>query len=193
MRGYVPIVWKIEAKKRLYRLPCFRKYINLRLILKPANLKELTILNIGMGDGLSKLAQQLYGISFKRLDIVDVYQPYLDGGKLRRWATKEINFIKTDIRDFDVAPYDVVLALDVLEHMTKEDALGVIDRVKSKFIVFIPLEKEPQSEVREIESENHLSLWTEEDFIQRGFKTEILKDFHKENGKSCDALWGIRE
>ncbi|OGY41925.1 MAG: hypothetical protein A2Y67_03845 [Candidatus Buchananbacteria bacterium RBG_13_39_9] len=163
--------------------------LDLRNRLPRCDLDKLTVLNVGVGVGNSGLAMQLPYFKFKRLDCIDVHEPYLNAALSRTWATKDVNFLLADIRDFGTARYDIVLMFDILEHLPKEDAFAVMDKIKCKQFVFIPLEEEFRSNVFGAESQDHLSLWTEEDFKNRGYVTQVLKDFHKVNGKVFSALW----
>jgi len=87
-----------------------------------------------------------------------------------------------------------VFAFDVLEHLVKEESLEVIRRIESsgtRALVFIPLEEEFRRNDFGAESQDHLSYWTPDDFARRGWRTEVLKDFHRSDGKSWDALWAV--
>jgi len=172
--------------------PPFHPSIDLRNRLPRFGLNGLKVLNVGVGEGNSGLAVQLPFIPFKRLDNIDVHQLYLDKAVCRTWAAKQVNFILADIREFDTSIYDLVLMFDVLEHLPKEDSLKVIDKIKCSQVVFIPLEKEFRENTFGVASQDHLSFWTEEDFKNKGFKTEVLKGFHKQGGKSFDALWALK-
>lgn len=167
-------------------------FLDLRNRLPHSGLNKLTVLNVGVGSGYSGLARQLPFIIFKRLDNIDVHQPYLDAAVCRTYAAKEVNFINADIREFDTSIYDLVLMFDVLEHLPKEDSLKVLEKIKCKQIVFIPLEKEFRENTFGAESQDHLSLWTEEDFKSRGYKTEVLPNFHPGPNGRFPALWALK-
>jgi len=166
--------------------------IDLRNRLPRTNLKKLIVLNVGVGSGNSGLARQLPFIKFKRLDCIDVHQPYLDNATARTWAAKQANFIYADVRNFDTSIYDLVLMFDVLEHLPRGDSLEVMRKIKCKQIIFLPLEKEFRANIYGAESQDHLSLWTEEDFKFYGYKTEVLPNFHKEDNRIFDALWALK-
>jgi hypothetical protein len=160
------------------------------------DLSERKVLNIGIGPGDSGLAMQLKTYPIKRLDHVEIHQPYIDTAKQYPfWVAKEVNYYLGDAREFPVEDYDLVLAFDVLEHMPKDDALKLIARCPH-MVIFGPLENSLHND-REgvdmtVESQAHLSLWTEQDFIDLGFKTEVIPDFHREHGESWDALFACR-
>jgi len=166
--------------------------IDLRNRLPRTNLKKLTALNVGVGSGDSGLARQLPYIPFKRFDFIDVHQPYLDKAICRTWLAKQANFINADVRNFDTSIYDIVLIFDVLEHLPKEDSLKVMAKIKCKQIIFLPLEKEFRENVFGAESQDHLSLWTEDDFKSRGYRTEILLSFHPGANGRFPALWALK-
>lgn len=167
--------------------PCY----DLRL--RIPNPQGLRVLNVGVGNGQSGLASQLPFIRFKQLDNLDTHKQYLDDAEKVIYDSEEVNFIHSDIRDVDnFDNYDLVLMFDVLEHLLKEESLQILEKIPCKKVVFIPLEEEFRPNHEEVEAQDHLSLWTEEDFKSRGFQTEVLKNFHNYEGKSWDALWAIK-
>ncbi len=192
---------KICYNKVIHMLNLFNKYeyyppfhpsIDLRNRLPRFGLSKLTALNVGVGEGNSALMLQLPYIRFKRLDVIDVHQPYLDSAVARTWAARETFFINADVREFDFSIYDIILIFDVLEHLPKEDSLKVMAKIKCKQVIFLPLEKEFRENTFGAESQDHLSLWTEEDFKSRGYKTEVLKDFHPGPKGRFPALWALK-
>ena len=182
---------KSQLKKDDY-YPCYLSLIDIRERLPVADPSNLKVLNVGVGEGNSGLARQLPFLKFRQLDHIDIHQPYLDAAKLKTWLSLETNFIKADIRDYDTAGYDLVLMFDVLEHLKKEESLAILDRIKTHQIIFIPLEKEFRENTFGAESQDHLSLWTEQDFGQRYYKTEILYAFHSDAKNIWDALWALK-
>lgn len=152
------------------------------------------VLNIGIGSGESGLAIQLPAYPFEKLDHIEVHQPYIEKARTKFWVAKEVNFHLGDAREFPVENYDLVLAFDVLEHLTKEDALALIARCPN-MAVFIPLEPRPMCHregVDDIASQDHLSIWTEQEFKDLGFQTEVLYGFHHEGGEVYPAMWAMR-
>ena len=181
-----------NRKESFLYYPPMPFYIDLRQRLPRRNIDKLKVLNVGVGVGNSGLAVQLPYFNFERLDLIDVHKPYLDSAVTRTWAAKKVNFILADIVNFDTSIYDLVLMFDVLEHLPKLASLKVMEKIKCKQVIFGPLEKEFRENKFGAESQDHLSLWTEKDFKSRGYKTEVLKNFHKEDGKEWDALWALK-
>ena len=129
---------------------------------------------------------------FTRLDLLDVHEPYLSAAKTRQWKAKKVNYIHADIRNFDTSIYDFILMFDVLEHLPKEDSLKVLQLIKCPHLIFIPLETHFRENTFGAESQDHLSLWTEHDFKNLGYSTEVLYNFHKEGNEEFDALFALK-
>jgi len=152
------------------------------------------VLNIGIGRGDSGLGRQLPALHFERIDHVEVHEPYIEAARQQFWVAKQVNFHCADVRQFPVEDYDLVLAFDVLEHLPKQDSLDLLARCPH-ILVYGPLEHELQNQregVDDIPSQDHLSLWTEQDFIDLGFETQRLPGFHQERGLEWDSLWASR-
>jgi predicted TPR repeat methyltransferase len=79
---------------------------------------------------------------------VEIWKPYIEEFKLESRYNQVLN---QDVRTVDwvaLGP-DVVIAGDVLEHMTKQDAVALVDRilqVSKTLIVSIPIRHMPQDE-----------------------------------------------
>jgi SAM-dependent methyltransferase len=166
--------------------------IDLRLRININKSKKLRVLNVGAGSGYSALAMQLLFFPFKSLTFLDIHEPYLETAKSRDYQAKAVNFVKGDIRNFNTEEYDLVLMFDILEHLQKNESFEVMRDIKCSQIVFIPLEKKFRPNVFGAKSQDHLSLWTEDNFKMRGYSTEVLPGFHEEMGEVFDALWAVK-
>lgn len=84
-----------------------------------------SILDIGAGSGTyaDALRQRHYS---GNIDAVEVWQPYIDEFQLNN---KYRTVFNSDVRDIERFDYDIVIFGDILEHMSKEDACEVWDRV----------------------------------------------------------------
>jgi len=194
----------IEKRGRELGFPVIKSYavdakypevsplIDLRKKIKPYGKK---VLNVGVGPdgGNSAIASQLPFFSFKQLDHIDVYKPYLDEAQKKAWNAERVNFIHGDITEYDkINDYDLILMFDVLEHLPKEKGLKLLDS-KPRKLIFLPLEN---GKMREntfgVSSQDHISSWTEKDFIDRGFAIQPLKQFNHGDFTS-DVLWATDE
>lgn len=185
-------MWPLNKTMQFEYYPLVPGYIDLRNRLPRRGINKLKVLNVGIGSGESGLARQLPYFDFARLDLLDIHKPYLDVAMTRTWTAKKVNFILSNITNFDTSIYDYVLMFDILEHLQKDQSLKVMSDIKCKQVIFIPLETEFRKNVYEAESQDHLSLWAEHDFKIRGYKTEVLKNFHKEDNRIFDALWALK-
>ncbi len=164
------------------------------------DLSEKRVLNVGLGRCESGVVTQLMAYHIMDLDNVEIHEPYIENAKQKFWVAKNVTFYHADIRDFPMDGYDLILIADVLEHLPKEDAVAVVERAKAsgaRVVIFGPLEKTLQNGrdgVEEgVESQEHVSLWTEDDFRRLGFSTELIPGFHREHGETWDAVWAIFE
>ena len=166
--------------------------IDLRVRLPRRGLNKLKVLNVGVGSGYSGLARQLPFLPFKWLVHIDTHQPYLDAAKTEQWDAELVSFLNRDICNYSTDAYDWVLMFDVLEHLSKQDALKVLADIECHQLIFIPLEEVFRENTFGVKEQDHLSFWTEEDFKKLGYKTEVLVDFHKEDGRVFPALWAVK-
>ena len=104
----------------------------------PEGWKNMKILDLGSG-----WCEKIKGGRFKGVDItcVDVFNPYLKD--CRRQGFKTINKdIRSFVKNQGDNSFDIVWALDILEHLTQKEAIKFIkhlDRIaKNKIIVWIP-------------------------------------------------------
>lgn len=170
-----------------------RDIIDLRLKLPLKDITKMRVLNIGIGDMCSAIAKQLVNIKFGYLKMVDVHQPYIDNAKQLDWLAEEVEFeLKDGKAKYDWKDYDLVMIFDVLEHIEKEESIRIVKEIQDagvKLLVFGPLEDQPRANKFGVLSQDHISFWKEQDFIDLGLKTTLLKNFHHEDGESWDALW----
>ena len=152
--------------------------------------KELTdkdsILDIGCG-----IMSATDGLNNKILG-ADIWNVYLDHIK-DRFPTVKISMSETD--RFMDGSYDVVLCLDVLEHLEYNLALKTLDECKriarNKVIIYTPsIHKDNSSaednawDLGECSYQKHISVLKIDDFISRGY---IVSDPMSDN--SHYALW----
>jgi SAM-dependent methyltransferase len=127
-----------------------------------------TVLDLGCG-----YDSPLKNCSFLFATGVELFPPYFEESR-----TKAIHneYINADIRkiDFAAKSFDVVLAAEVLEHLSKEEGyrlLGNMEKwARKKVILTTPNSYVAQDTYDNNEFQKHLSGWTVADLRQRGYK-----------------------
>jgi hypothetical protein len=116
----------------------------------------------------------------------EIWKPYIEDFNLERRYNQVLN---QDVRtvDWAVLNPDVVIAGDVLEHMTKEDAIILVDRilqVSKTLIVSIPIRYMPQDEhAYPNPHEEHVKDdWSHEEVMATWGK--YVKDSYRKSQKS---------
>jgi predicted TPR repeat methyltransferase len=109
-----------------------------------------TVVDIGPGSGtyISLVKEQARCCVDARWIGIEIWAPYIQQFRLQERYDEIVN---ADVRTVDWAQLnpDVVIAGDVLEHMTKQDAVALVDRILSvakTLIVSIPIRHMPQDE-----------------------------------------------
>jgi predicted TPR repeat methyltransferase len=117
---------------------------------------------------------------------VEIWKPYINEFNLASRYTQVLN---QDVRSVDWAVLnpDVVIAGDVLEHMTKEDAIILVDRIlqiSKTLIVSIPIRYMPQDEhAYPNPHEEHVKDdWSHEEVMDTWGK--YVKDSYRKSQKS---------
>ncbi len=131
-----------------------------------------SILDVGCGQGLP---MQMINV---RMNVVksigvDIYEPYIKEGKKRKIHTE---YIKADIRKFSFKDksVDVVMGLQVLEHLDKRDSWKLLEKMekiaRKQVIVSMPIGKTYHPAVDGNVHQLHLSGFYPEEFTKRGYR-----------------------
>jgi len=124
-----------------------------------------TILDVGMGHGKWGVLCHEYlrywcGIE-PEVDGVEVFREYESPAHA---VYREI-FYDNVVNLLDkVGNYDLVLAVDVIEHLSRDDGLRFIDSIEKHYIISTPNYWLPQEACFGNEHERHVSVWRAEDF-----------------------------
>lgn len=151
--------------------------------------QKMKILDLGCGPCFKEQDKRFHNVD---IYCVDIYKPYLK-------ICQEYGFktIHTDIRQiekyFPKNSIDIVWLLDVMEHLDKKDGLEVLDKVeriaKKQIIVWVPVGWLPQDIQNDGNiHQKHRSAWYKEDFERRGYKCEILLNYHQDIRKYSKKL-----
>jgi 2-polyprenyl-3-methyl-5-hydroxy-6-metoxy-1,4-benzoquinol methylase len=96
------------------------------------DIKPDTILDVGAGAGMYKLLIErmvLERAQPKTVDAIEIWEPYVKEFELEKLYN---NVYTQDVRSWENWNYDLVIFGDVLEHMSKEDAIEVWERSLSR-------------------------------------------------------------
>lgn len=139
-----------------------------------------SILDIGCGQGFP-MQMIKNRMKVRRSVGVDLFKPYIEIGKKLKIHNK---YVVSDVRKikFGDKSFDVVLALQILEHMNKKDAWKVVERIekiaKKQVIIATPIGKMYHPVVDNNQLQLHKSGFYPEEFEKRGYK--IIKFGRKE-------------
>ena len=124
-----------------------------------------TVLDVGPGAGAyGKLIKESFPNA--TVDAVEIWEPYLNQFKLH--SIYDRLYVR-DAREHTNYVYDLVIFGDVLEHMSKEDAVSLWERVKDQAnyaLISIPIIHYPQGESEGNPYETHVKDdWTNEEVL----------------------------
>lgn len=131
-----------------------------------------SILDIGCGKGLPMQMINVRMKIDKRVG-VDIHEPYLKECRKKKIHTQ---YIKKDIRmlPFENNSFDVVIGLQVLEHLPKKNAWEVLDKMekiaRKQIIVAMPIGKTYHPVIDGNQHQLHLSGYYPEEFAIKGYK-----------------------
>jgi predicted TPR repeat methyltransferase len=156
-----------------------------------------TIVDIGPGSGTYiKLIKEEAGCCANATWIgVEIWEPYIEEYNLKNRYTRILN---QDVRTIDWAALtpNVVIAGDVLEHMTKEEAIILVDKILSvakTLIVSIPIRYMPQDEhAYENPHEAHIKDdWSHEEVLATW--GHYVFDSYRKSQKSKLGVYWLRK
>lgn len=122
------------------------------------------ILDVGCGYGKYSILLREYLDPDPIVDGVEAWEPYVKNFKLKNLYHKlyvdDVLNLSQDILD----EYDLIVMGDVLEHIEKQDAIELLDRIRGWVVIATPFEHFHTDEGLP-PTEAHVSHWTEEDFV----------------------------
>lgn len=130
-----------------------------------------SILDIGCGQGFPmKVIKNRMKV--KKSVGVDLFKPYIEIGKKSKIHDQ---YVISDVRKIKFADksFDVVLALQILEHLNKADAWKLLDKIekvaKKQIIIATPIGKMYHPPVDGNKLQLHKSAFYPEEFKKRGY------------------------
>jgi SAM-dependent methyltransferase len=142
--------------------------------------KDDTVLDLGCG----------YSSPLQHCDIafsmgVELFDPYLDESRKKAIHNE---YVRADIREVDFKPksFDVVIALDVLEHLAKDDGFELIHKMEAwarkKIIIFAPNGYLWQDDYDDNPLQRHLSDWYADELKKIGFRIHGMNGWRRLRG-----------
>ena len=114
-----------------------------------------------------------YVLTPEKLVGVDAFQGSIDASRARG-IHREYHVMELDRLAFPELSFDAVVAMDVIEHFTREDALRLLARMEAmarrKVIVLTPNGFMPQGEIGRNPWQVHRSGWTAGDLQTLGYR-----------------------
>lgn len=109
-------------------------------------------------------------------------------------------YVQSDVRRlgelFPERSFDVVVALDVLEHLEKDEGWSLLDAMERlatrRVIVFTPNGFLPQDEYDGNPYQIHLSGWTVDEFRGRGYRVMGVNGWRPLRGERASIAWRPR-
>lgn len=132
-----------------------------------------SILDVGCGQGLPMQMIKMR-MNVKKTVGVDLFEPYIKECKKKKIHNE---YVKADVRKlpFDDKSFDVVIALQVLEHLPKKDSWKVLSKMekiaKKQVIIAMPVGELYHAAVDGNDLQLHHSSFYPKEFKKRGYKT----------------------
>lgn len=143
-----------------------------------------TILDIGCGHGFY---HKLLSHHFKKFDAVEVWEPYIEEYDLKKLYD---NVFNVDILNFEFDHYDIIIMGDILEHLSREDGVNLLNKLKDKckeLIVVVPYYL-PQDEVFGNKYEIHLQPDLDDNIMSEHYTMlELISYGNREYKKRIDV------
>jgi hypothetical protein len=161
--------------------------------------ENMRVANLGSGKCDNAISVQVRCIPCLSVTNVDIFYPYLHYLQTQPFAARLVEYVHSDILTWipkqEKRAYDVILFLDVLEHLeftAGQKALKQCKRMATrKVIVFGPLGDCPQEEYEGNMYQRHLSMVTVQRLEKLGFKVQVLSGFHEQFSPPRDACWAV--
>lgn len=123
-----------------------------------------TVLDVGPGWGkFGVLLREYAGV--EHVDAVEKWAPYVKAHGLKGIYRAVVVGDVCDLPDEILAGYDVVLMSEVLEHIDRDAATELLNRIPGHVVLSTPVRWHQQA--HEVPTEVHRSLWSAEDFRAR--------------------------
>lgn len=151
-----------------------------------------SLLDVGCGDQ-GALPERVPGLPFTVG--VDLALPADDADLARHSEYRQVD-IRSLSDHFESGQFECVVALDVIEHLTREESvqlLEAMERIASKrVIVFTPNGFLPQAPTQSNPHQEHRSGWTVDDLARRGYRVIGINGWRPLRGPYAEIRWRPR-
>jgi len=156
-----------------------------------------TVYDLGAGKRDSPVSLQVAQIECEHLKSVEAFDPYIQillGIKVKAEVHDVVKAHLTH-SNYQVGNCDLVLMIDVIEHLENEEALELIEYLQSvsKNILIFTVEGDTlgySNHDMDNPLQEHKSVWYAEDFEDLGFEVTVYENFHTHLGNGhVGAIW----
>lgn len=133
-----------------------------------------TILDVGPGWGkYATLLREYLNHPPTKIDAVEVHEPYVHDHRLAALYDVVAIGDACDLTPALLATYDLVLMVDVIEHLDKDRALALLDRIPGWVVICTPVEFFSNGPGLP-DSETHRSHWTADDWDALAARVDVI-------------------
>lgn len=157
------------------------------------------VVDLGAGKRDSPISEQVKKIKCNHLISVEAFEPYLEVLLHAEHNALIHDVVKAHIIGsyYKIPSCDLVLMIDVIEHLDKLDALNLIDELKKKtkmIILFTPEGDTIGYSNHDMGNalQEHKSAWLPDELESLGFSVSVYEDFHTHvKDYPVSAMWAV--
>jgi len=162
--------------------------------------KDLNVVyDLGAGKRDSPVSLQVAEIECEQLISIEPFDPYIPFLLTTRVAAKHHDVVRANLikSNYKIKECSLAIMIDVIEHLEKEDALGLLSHLKSvsKNIVIFTVDGDTlgySNNEMENPLQEHKSIWTAKEFEEMGFEVTVYENFHNHLGNGhVGAIWAV--
>jgi len=147
--------------------------------------KNSTILDVGPGEGTY---YNLLNDYFVKFDAVEVWESYINTYGLR---TKYDNVYNENILDFEFDYYDIIIMGDIVEHISRDKAVELIEKIVEKcnqVLLVVPYNL-PQGPKGGVKYEEHLQPDLNDEIMEKYYPKLKLLNYNGKDYKVKGSTW----
>jgi len=155
------------------------------------------VYDLGAGKRDSPVSLQVAQIGCKHLVSVEAFDPYIQILLGIKTKAETHDVVKAHITNsnYKLRENDLVLMIDVIEHLEEEDALELLDYLKTItkcIIIFTPEGDTLGFSNNDMDNplQEHKSIWTADEFEELAFEVTVYENFHTHLGNGhVGGMW----